>query len=71
MITLSVTPTAVIFITYTESPSLLVLTFTLKGSQWMFCIVMWIPGQDISVVAVMSLLQMEVGYVEVVLVVER
>jgi hypothetical protein len=32
---------------------------------------MGIPGQDISVVAVMSLLQMEVGYVEVVLVVER
>jgi hypothetical protein len=32
---------------------------------------MWIPGQDISVVAVMSLLQMEVGYVDVALVVER
>jgi hypothetical protein len=58
-------------ITNTECGSLVALAFTLKRSQWVFGIIMWGPGKCFSVVAVMSLLQMEVGRFRVAAFVKR
>jgi hypothetical protein len=55
-----------IIFTNTDGNPLLVSVFTLKRSQWMFCILVQGPGQDISVVAVTSLLHRDTGRVRVV-----